>query len=189
MKTSLMPPGLAVVSARIGRFGQSWADAATVVAMKTMAIKRRDKQSTAHTPRNFSRSGNPIAVRGETEQALHAIITRPTRLRDPPLVGAAPHVFPVSPIARLVGVVDLQDLGGIFRRHLVRSAEIGEDITSRSVPSGTPFDRVAAVLHAPDTAHYRIGIRHFEHDVVECRQAGLRQHDRAMVVIGAMQKP
>src|SRR5262249_42064698 len=91
MKTSLMPPGLAVVSARIGRFGQSWADAANVVAIKTkiVAIRRIDKQSTAHAPRNFSRSGNPIAVRGEPEQALHAIITRRARLRDPPLVGAA----------------------------------------------------------------------------------------------------
>jgi hypothetical protein len=43
MKTSLMPPGLAVVSARIGRVGQSCAPAGKVAAnsKRTVAIERR----------------------------------------------------------------------------------------------------------------------------------------------------
>jgi hypothetical protein len=43
MKTSLIPPGLAVVSARIGRVGQSCALADKVAnkSKKTVAIERR----------------------------------------------------------------------------------------------------------------------------------------------------
>jgi len=41
MKTSLMPPGLAVVSARIGRVGQSCALAGKVAADKVATKNKR----------------------------------------------------------------------------------------------------------------------------------------------------
>jgi hypothetical protein len=57
------------------------------------------------------------------------------------------------------------------------------------MPARTPFDRVAGVFHAADAAHHRIAVGHFERDVVERRQAGFGENDRAMIAVGAMEKP
>src|ERR1700761_2629168 len=81
----------------------------------------------------------PVAVGGEAEQALHAVITRRTRLGDAPLIGAAGPKLPVFGAARLIAVVDLHDFGGVFDRQFVRTAEISEHIVARAVTARTPL--------------------------------------------------
>jgi len=56
-------------------------------------------------------------------------------------------------------------------------------------PPRAPFDRVAVLLHAPHAAHHRVEFGHFESDMIERRQFGLGQHDRAMIGISAVQEP
>ena len=46
-------------------------------------------------------------------------------------------------VVGLVAVVDLQNLGGVFERHFVGPAEIGEHVIPRPVAARSPLDRVA----------------------------------------------
>src|SRR6187397_1730893 len=85
----------------------------------------------------------PIAVVGETEQPLDAVITRRARLRDAPLVRSARRKFPMLRPARHVVVADLQHFRGVLDRHFLRPAEIGEDVVAGPVPARPPFDRIA----------------------------------------------
>src|SRR5262249_48311000 len=95
----------------------------------------------------LSRRSEPVTVLGEAEQPLHAVIARRARLRDAPMIRATGRELPVVRPARQVAVVDLQHVGGVFDRYLVRPTEIGEHVVARSVPPGPPLHRIAVVLH------------------------------------------
>src|ERR1700692_1778651 len=164
MKTSLSPPGLVVVRTRIGRVGQSCAAAPPTDAAKAKSVVSKSVASKSHDERRTdvislgigselsifcrrrARSGDPVAVGGEAEQPLDAIVARRARLRDPPLVGAAGREFPVIGRPGLVAIVDLQHFGGVFERHLVGTAEIGKDVVARPVAAGAPLDRIAVIF-------------------------------------------
>src|SRR5580700_4486368 len=143
MKTSLMPPALVVVSARIGRVGQSSAEAPKAGSMSatTAAKAKRIEQRTDNfSLKTCTMSRDAIAVGGEAEQPLHPVIARRARRGDAPLLGAAGLEFPEIRVPRLTAVVDLQHFGGIFQWHFVGPAEIGKHIIARPVAARAPFD-------------------------------------------------
>src|SRR3954470_7875547 len=140
-------------------------------------------------PRARSARFQPIAVVGETEQPLYAVISRRARLRDAPLVRPAGRKLPMPRPARHIIVVDLQHFRGVLDRHFVRPAEIDEDVVAGSVPARPPFDRIAVLLHPAHAAHDRVEVRHLEGDVIQRRKPGLGEHDGAVLGAVAMQKP
>src|SRR3954452_10001944 len=104
---------------------------------------RKEVPAALLRPRARSARFQPIAVVGEAEQPLDAVITRRARLRDAPLVRSAGRKLPMLRPAWLIIVVDLQYFRGVLDRHFVRPAEIGEDVVARPVPARPPFDRIA----------------------------------------------
>jgi hypothetical protein len=74
--------------------------------------------------------------------------------------------MPLLRLTNVIVTINLFNLSGVLDWHIVRSAEIGEDIVAGTVPTRPPLDRVTMVTHAPNPQHHRVNIRDLKRDVV-----------------------
>src|SRR5262249_54581076 len=81
------------------------------------------------------------------------------------------------------GIIELVELGRIFRDEAVGLDEIGEYVAARPVPSNTPFDVEAILLDAAGPPHQSVDIRQLIGHVIE--RGPVVAEDRHAVVIRA----
>ncbi len=103
------------------------------------------------------------------------------------MVGASRRPYPIGGRADGVGVVDLQDLGGVLDDEAGGIDEVGKDIVARAVSSHTPAYGMAMVDHAARAAHDGLAVRHHEGDVVHAVDAAIGQHDSVVIVVAAQE--
>src|SRR3984893_652461 len=105
-----------------------------------------------------------------------------------PAVGHGHHLVPVVRAhGHVRGLVDLIELGGVFRDKAVGLDEIGEHVAARPMASDPPGDLETALFDPPRAAHQSIDIGQLVSDMIERGSVVTKNRD-AVVISAAAQE-
>src|SRR6266404_715500 len=116
--------------------------------------------------------------------------THPVRRRSrrSPTVRQGHHLLPIVRTLRNVGcVIELIELGRVFRDEAIGLDEIGEHIAAGPMPADAPFDVEPVLLDPAGAAHQAVDVRHLVSDVIERGAVVAEDRDAVMIRTAAQE--